>query len=187
MEDFELSRWRPQIRKPLQYYKWLKLNQCETIRHGEKWLNCWYIVKEQIGFTEAPNVEVGKRIKGDSCKFDLNKLKDKIVVHQNRKSHWRRNSWGWGWGNQKFSLWHVHLQRTEKYLWVRLTEWAVGLDWLHVEVQNCDVHLGVFCLYLIFTGNTLNNITWEVGRYGKRKESMIEPRSIPKFRCPRSG
>ena len=51
-------------------------------------------MKEQIGFTEAPNMKVGKRIKGDSSKFDLNKLKDKIVVHQNRKSHGRRISGG---------------------------------------------------------------------------------------------
>lgn len=92
----KLSRWRPQIREAVQYYKWLKLNQCETIRHGEEWLNCWHILKEQIGFTEAPNMKVGKRIKGDSSKFDLNELKDTVFIHQNRKSHGRRISRGRG-------------------------------------------------------------------------------------------
>lgn len=51
-------------------------------------------MKEQIGFTEAPNMKVGKRIKGDLSKFDLNELKDKVFIHQNRKSHGRRISGG---------------------------------------------------------------------------------------------
>lgn len=107
LEDFENTSLRVSGEETIAVFQvpddwgW---NQCENSRHGEKWLNSWYILKVKQ--------RVRKITKGNSSKFGLNKLKYEIVIQQDRKGYGRRVS---GEKKCKFSLWHVNLRRPKKY------------------------------------------------------------------------